>query len=91
MFYNDDGDIGPNVFSEDEAKEFQPFFEYVQDSWDLVHAYFSDKDKARLWFVTPNPLLGNISPYTMILLGRGEKLVKFIENQLYQNRKDDET
>lgn len=37
------------------------------------------------WFTTPNPLLGNVSPWAMIKAGRGEKLCKWIDNQLEEN------
>ncbi len=37
------------------------------------------------WFTTPNPLLGNVSPIEMIKNGRGDKLCKWIANQIDEN------
>lgn len=37
------------------------------------------------WFLTPNPLLGNISPVDMIKMGRYKKLCKWVFNQLDEN------
>jgi|GEM_PF-2935064 len=52
----------------------------------LILDYFNqDKDKAISWYLTPNPGLGNISPYEMIKIGRGRKLIKFIESALAEN------
>ena len=34
--------------------------------------------KTKLWFQTPNPMLGNVSPRDMIRLGRYNKLVRFV-------------
>ena len=38
-----------------------------------------DEPKTILWFTTNNPLLGNVSPDTMILTGRIDRLKKFID------------
>jgi hypothetical protein len=45
----------------------------------LVAGYFEgDVDKTGLWFKTPNPMLGDISPRDMIRFGRFKRLLKFI-------------
>lgn len=45
----------------------------------LVAEYFEgDPRKTALWFRTPNPLLGEISPRDMIRIGRYKKLLGFI-------------
>lgn len=44
----------------------------------VVEYFEGDLDRAYLWFETPNPQLGNVSPNDMIKLGRDEKLLKFI-------------
>ena len=36
------------------------------------------RNKAVLWFTTPNPLLGEFTPIGMINLGRAHRLEKFI-------------
>jgi hypothetical protein len=33
----------------------------------------------------PNPLLGDISPFQMVKEGRGEKLMKFVRESLFEN------
>lgn len=53
----------------------------------LVAGFFKDQDKTMLWFQTPNPLLGNVSPAEMIKMGRFLKLLRFIQTALEDNRK----
>jgi hypothetical protein len=44
-----------------------------------VAGYFEgDIEKTALWFRTPNPMLGNISPRDMIRFGRYKRLLKFV-------------
>ena len=53
----------------------------------LVAEHFQgDAQKTALWFTTPNPLLGNISPRDMIRFGKSKKLFKFVVNALAGNR-----
>jgi len=52
---------------------------------DLVCKFFGNKNKAALWFNTPNPLLGGVSPVDTISLGKVDKLLKFIRNCLAEN------
>lgn len=47
-----------------------------------VHCFFNDSKKTALWFNTPNPLLGNIAPWTMLVSGREKKLLKIINQML---------
>lgn len=51
----------------------------------LVASFFGDEHKTVLWFRTPNPLLGNVSPKDMIRAGRINKLLRFIQTALEQN------
>ncbi|MDH3508487.1 MAG: MbcA/ParS/Xre antitoxin family protein [Gammaproteobacteria bacterium] len=45
----------------------------------IVAGYFEgDVGKTALWFKTPNPMLGYISPRDMIRFGRYKRLLKFI-------------
>ena len=45
----------------------------------LVGEYFNgDADKVALWFELPNPMLGNISPRTMIRGNRYKRLLSFV-------------
>lgn len=38
------------------------------------------REKAILWYRTKNPHLGNASPCEMVGVGRGHKVLRFIEN-----------
>ncbi len=52
----------------------------------LVGEFFKgDKKKTNLWFESKNPLLGNVSPDDMLEMGRGWKLLKFLQAQLDGN------
>lgn len=56
--------------------------------FNLVAQFFEgDAVKTALWFKTPNPILGNISPRDMIRFGRYQKLLKFIINALSENQR----
>lgn len=51
-----------------------------------VGSFFEfDVDKTALWFETDNVLLGNIKPIEMIVIGRAEKLLLFVDTQLEGN------
>ena len=55
-------------------------------AFSLVKAFFGgDGDKTMLWMRTPNPLLGDRSPRDMIVNGRSDKLLKFVEQALAEN------
>jgi uncharacterized protein (DUF2384 family) len=51
----------------------------------LVAQFFGDEQKTLLWFKTPNPLLGDMTPRDMIRIGRFRKLRRFIQNALSEN------
>lgn len=51
----------------------------------VLHFFEHDRKKARLWFRTANPLLGDISPRDMVRIGRAWKLARFIRNQIAEN------
>lgn len=48
----------------------------------VLEFFKGDEEKAHLWFSTPNPQLGGVSPDAMIFLDRDEKLYQFIDNEL---------
>ena len=52
----------------------------------LVGDFFGEEGKTILWFQTPNPLLGSISPKEMIKRGRFRKLLAFIQTALEENK-----
>ena len=58
----------------------------AEDYYKLVSEFFNgDRDKILTWLITPNYLLGNISPNDMVAMGRKDKLLKFVKTQLSQN------
>lgn len=63
-----------------------PFHAQSGEIYKLVSEFFDDKAKATTWMQTDNPLLG-CSPNDMIAFGRGEKLLKFVQVRLDENRK----
>ena len=46
--------------------------------YSLALQSFSDPVKTQVWFQTPNPLLGEVSPSAMIRFGRSDKLLRFV-------------
>lgn len=60
--------------------------EQIANSCALVAEYFEgDIEKTALWFKTPNPMLGDISPRDMIRYGRYKRLMKFIADAQQAN------
>ncbi len=52
----------------------------------LVAEHFGgNPQKTAMWFTTPNPLLGNISPRDMIRFGRYSRLRRFVIDALQSN------
>jgi hypothetical protein len=59
-----------------------------QAYFDKIKKYFNgDMRKTWLWFTTPNPALGCVSPLDMIKAGRGDKLKNFIDNAIDENKR----
>lgn len=52
----------------------------------LVAQFFQDEQKTILWFSTPNPLLGDMTPRDMIRIGRFRKLCRFIQTAIAENQ-----
>lgn len=52
-----------------------------------VSEFFNSDEKAKLWFKTPNPHFGDISPLALIALGRAHKVEAFIKQALNANSK----
>jgi hypothetical protein len=65
-------------YDEKAPKEVREHLENVANICNLVFQFFDDDVKTRLWFQTPNPVLGNVSPRDMIRLGRYNKLLRFV-------------
>jgi hypothetical protein len=54
----------------------------------LVAEFFDgDQSKTLLWFSTPNPQLGNLTPMDMVKIGRVRKLLTFVQTALEENKK----
>ena len=53
---------------------------------EYVNTFFNDTAKTVLWMSTPNPLLGNMKPNEMVFIGRTDKLIKFINVTLDENK-----
>jgi hypothetical protein len=65
-------------YDEKTPKEVREHLENVANICNLVFQFFNDDVKTKLWFQTPNPMLGNVSPRDMIRLGRYNKLLRFV-------------
>ncbi|MBI4242814.1 MAG: hypothetical protein HY606_01885 [Planctomycetes bacterium] len=75
-------------FDEDIPTEVRERMKEWGNLLNLVAEHFKgDAIKTALWFTTPNPLLGNITPRDMIRFGRYKKLFKFIFNALAENKR----
>lgn len=58
----------------------------------LVLTFFNgDGEKMETWLAAKNPLLGGIAPNDMLHLNRGDKLLKFIKQQLAENAAVDDS
>lgn len=54
----------------------------------MLDDYFdSNLDKVATWMIMKNPLLGEVSPFDMFLMGRAKKLKKFIEITIEENER----
>ena len=47
--------------------------------------FFHDESKSKFWMICTNPLLGNMSPISMLKLGRYQKLLDFVYNKMNEN------
>lgn len=57
--------------------------------YDRVSDFFGrNEERTRIWWDTPNPNLGGISPTVMIQLGREHKLRRWIDQQLSDGERD---
>lgn len=54
---------------------------------ELVQKHFHpDHEKARLWLITTNPMLGGLTPTWMAQRGRARKLLRIVNDMLEGNR-----
>lgn len=67
-------------------KDLKERLEQIANIVGLVAEYFEgDPERTALWFKTPNPLLGEITPRDMIRYGRYKKLLNFVVQASAQN------
>lgn len=60
-------------------RELKERLEQIANICNLVAEFFDgDPIRTALWFRTPNPMLGDISPREMIRVGRYKRLQKFV-------------
>jgi hypothetical protein len=77
-------------YDEKAPKEVREHLENVANICNLVFQFFNDDVKTKLWFQTPNPMLGNVSPRDMIRLGRYNKLLRFVTQAMEEGVGRDE-
>lgn len=67
-------------------RQLKERLEQIAVTCSLVAEFFEgDQLKTAMWFKTPNPMLGNISPRDMIRYGRYKKLLNFVQSALEEN------
>lgn len=54
----------------------------------LVQGFFKDHKKTSDWYEASNPMLGGTKPIDMIKQGCSEKLLKFVQEMLKENKHD---
>lgn len=69
----------------EEMKNSEKTMESIAEISEMLFEFFKDNMKVSYWMNTKNPLLGNVSPMSMILIGRVEKLKSFIKSQLAED------
>jgi len=51
------------------------------DCFNLLKKYFDgDEERATIWMNTPNKFLGNKIPASMVVTGRGERVLELLNN-----------
>jgi hypothetical protein len=68
------------------SEHLQQIDKNLKATKEMIKDFFkAEPKKVGYWIQTPNPLLGEISPLTMIVMGRFEKLEQFILSKLWEN------
>ena len=74
-------------YDEKMPKQVKDHLEQIANVCNLVANFFNgDAMKTALWFKTPNPQLGGVTPRDMIRIGRYKKLMQFIVDAVERNR-----
>lgn len=60
---------------------------FMEIAWVLtwVEDILGSEGKAFLWLTNPNPAFGKIIPLDLIFMGRGHKVLRFIEIAVWEN------
>lgn len=75
LLVNEDREL-VGIVPNEKSMSYKDMPEY-QTAFEVVDSFFThDPKKIDLWFETPNPLLGGMSPAFMLSVGRGAKLLK---------------
>ena len=53
---------------------------YANALEEIIEFFGYDKDKALSWYMTPNEQFENLTPYEMIKIGKGQKMMSFLRN-----------
>jgi hypothetical protein len=70
------------------AKQIEDLVEgFFRGSYSETTRKYTPAQAAKLWMSLPNPLLGNVSPWQMLIMGRGAKVLKFVQQQLAANER----
>jgi hypothetical protein len=69
-------------FDSKAPREVREHLENIANICNLVFQFFQDEVKTKLWLRTPNPMLGNLSPRTMLRLGRSTRLLQFVNQAM---------
>ena len=56
---------------------------------ELIRHFDGDEQKTLAWLHAKNPHLGSVRPIELIIAGREEKLIKFIETALDENTRSE--
>jgi hypothetical protein len=51
----------------------------LEEAIEFVRLFFDDDSKTIRWWGTENPQLGGVRPLDMLVLGKKDKLIQFIE------------
>lgn len=63
--------------------DLKDFFMEIISVLSVVSSHLGhDKEKTKLWFSMPNPLLGGVTPAEMIFIGKHKKLMKLIQRSM---------
>jgi hypothetical protein len=68
------------------SEQLQKIDKNLKTTKEMIKDFFkAEPKKVGYWIQTPNPLLGEISPLTMIVMDRFDKLEQFILSRLWEN------